>query len=127
MLGVTAIPALIMLFCVCFLPKSPRWLLLKGKTEQAMRILKKIAGEKEAKLEAIEIQDSLKVKQSGFAMLGVKKFWPVLILGILLQLFQQFSGINAIMYYAPTIFKMAGYASSSSQMWATVLVGLVNV
>lgn len=68
------------------------------------------------------------MKQSGWALfINNKNFRRAVYLGVLLQVMQQFTGMNVIMYYAPKIFDLAGFASTSQQMWGTVIVGLVNV
>ncbi len=77
--------------------------------------------------EVREIEDSLKVKQGGFELLTKNSnFRRVVGLGIGLQIIQQLTGINVIMYYAPEIFKMAGFADTNQQMWGTVIVGVTN-
>lgn len=128
MLGLPFIPAFIMFVAVLFLPKSPRWLMLKGRNDQAMTVLRNIHDERDADDEAKEILESLRTQGGTIReVIGNKYFRKVVFLGIVLQLIQQFSGMNTIMYYAPTIFKMAGFATHAGQMWGTVIVGLTNV
>lgn len=128
MLGLPFIPAFIMFIAVLFLPKSPRWLMLKGQNARAMEVLRNIHDEHDADEEAKEILISLRTQNSTIReVLNNKYFRRVVILGVVLQLIQQFSGMNTIMYYAPTIFKMAGFVTHAGQMWGTVIVGLTNV
>jgi len=129
MLGALVVPATIMFIAIVFLPKSPRWLILKGFKDSALDVLKKVRNsESEITEEVAEIEGSLKTKQSGFQLLRTSSnFRRVLLLGIGLQVIQQLTGINVVMYYAPKIFQIAGFATHAEQMWGTVLVGCVNV
>jgi SP family galactose:H+ symporter-like MFS transporter len=79
-------------------------------------------------MEIEEIEASMEVKQNGFHLFKTNNnFRKVILLGIGLQVIQQLTGINVIMYYAPKIFEIAGFASHAEQMWGTVLVGCINV
>lgn len=129
MLGVITIPALILFIGVMMLPESPRWLALKNNNVEAHRILQLLRGNDEAaKQELHAIRESLKVKQGGWALFkGNANCRRAVYLGIALQVMQQFTGMNVVMYYAPKIFKIAGFATTSEQMWGTVVIGLVNV
>lgn len=129
MLGVIVIPAAVLLAGVFFLPNSPRWLAAKGNFRDARRVLERLRDTSEqARRELDEIRESLKVKQSGWALFQSNgNFRRVVFLGILLQVMQQFTGMNVIMYYAPKIFEIAGFTNTTEQMWGTVSVGLVNV
>ena len=129
MLGVIAIPAAIMFVGVLFLPESPRWLFLKGFKDRAVAVFKRMHLDKaEIAAEVKEIEDNLKIKQNGFEMFKTNpNFRRVIGLGIGLQLIQQLTGINVVMYFAPTIFKIAGFANTNAEMWGTVIVGVTNV
>jgi len=129
MLGIIAVPAALMFLGVSFLPRSPRWLLMKGMDDKALEVLSKLrSSQKLAELEHKEIRLSLKKKkQGGIGLLKEPSFRKVLFLGIILQAAQQFTGINVVMYYAPEIFKTAGFTSGIDQMWGTVIVGITNV
>jgi SP family galactose:H+ symporter-like MFS transporter len=129
MLGVIAIPAAIMFIGVFMLPESPRWLFLKGFQEKAKDVFRTLKlDEAEIAAEVQEIEDSLKVKQDGFSLLrNNSNFRRAIGLGIGLQIIQQLTGINVIMYYAPRIFGMAGFEDTNEQMWGTVIVGVTNV
>ncbi|WP_380180310.1 sugar porter family MFS transporter [Kalamiella sp. sgz302252] len=129
MLGVITIPAALLLVGVCFLPNSPRWLAAKGNFRDAQRVLDRLRDTSEqAKRELDEIRESLKIKQSGWNLFKTNSnFRRAVWLGILLQVMQQFTGMNVIMYYAPKIFEIAGFTNTTEQMWGTVIVGLINV
>ena len=129
MLGVITIPAALLLIGVCFLPNSPRWLAAKGDFRTAQRVLDRLRDTSEqAKRELDEIRESLKIKQSGWSLFkDNSNFRRAVYLGVLLQVMQQFTGMNVIMYYAPKIFEIAGFTNTTEQMWGTVIVGLVNV
>ncbi len=129
MLGVITIPAVLLLVGVVFLPNSPRWLAAKGDFRSAERVLARLRDTSEqAKRELDEIRESLKIKQSGWQLFQSNgNFRRAVFLGVLLQVMQQFTGMNVIMYYAPKIFEIAGFANTTQQMWGTVIVGLVNV
>lgn len=128
MFGVTFFPAFAMLLAVLILPKSPRWLMLRGQTEEARQVLGRVAASQaEVDTEIREIEAALKKTHSLRDVLTSKGFAKVLLLGVVMQIIQQFSGINTVIYYAPTIFKFAGFVSPLSQMWATVIVGTVNM
>ncbi|MCX6970956.1 MAG: sugar porter family MFS transporter [Verrucomicrobia bacterium] len=129
MLGIIAIPAAVMFTGVLFLPESPRWLFLKGFKEHAVNVFKRMhLDDVEIAAEVQEIEDSMKVKQNGFQMfLKNSNFRRAIGLGIGLQIIQQLTGINVVMYYAPKIFALAGFENVSEQMWGTVIVGITNV
>jgi len=129
MLGIVSIPAILMFLGVLFLPESPRWLFLKGKKALAVSVFERmhLPGDEISK-EVVEIEESLRVKQNGFQMfLENPNFRRAIGLGIGLQIIQQLTGINVVMYYAPRIFKIAGFASTEQQLWGTVIVGVTNV
>ncbi|PIJ44964.1 MULTISPECIES: sugar porter family MFS transporter [Erwiniaceae] len=129
MLGVIAFPALVLFIGVIFLPNSPRWLAATGRYHDAQKVLERLRStDEQAKKELDEIRESLKVKQSGWALFRTNSnFRRSVGLGVLLQVMQQFTGMNVVMYYAPKIFAIAGFASTSQQMWGTVVVGLTNM
>lgn len=126
MLGVLALPAILLFVMVIFLPNSPRWLAAKGKHVEAEEVLRMLRDTSEkARDELNEIRQSLKMKQGGFSLFkSNRNVRRAVFLGMLLQAMQQFTGMNIIMYYAPQIFKMAGFQSTREQMIATVVVGL---
>ncbi|WP_325050417.1 sugar porter family MFS transporter [Dyella solisilvae] len=128
MLGIIAIPGTLFLLGVLLLPDSPRWLFMRGRREEAMRILHRLRGDVNvAEREAAEIEEQLKTPQRGWHLfLENRNFRRSVGLGVLLQLMQQFTGMNVVMYYAPRIFQEMGY-DTHGQMWFTALVGLTNV
>lgn len=127
MLGVGVIPAFILLIGMICLPESPRWLLSKGFEDKARKVLHKIHGRLEVEKEYKEIEASLRQQQGGWKMLFQRWLTPAIIIGFGLAFFQQVAGINTIIYYAPTIFQMAGFQNATSAILATTGVGILNV
>ena len=126
MFGSGVFPSVIFLALLFFVPESPRWLAQKQRWNDAEFILAKVNGARKAKTELDEIKAALNTEKNSFSDIvkpGVRK---ALMIGIILCIFSQVTGINAIMYYAPEIFKATGDASSSALM-QTVLVGVINV
>jgi len=129
MLGVVAIPAALFLLGVLTLPRSPRWLMMKGRNDEARKVLNSLRTETAVvEREMSDIARQLEVKEQGFALLRTSRdFRRSLALGVMLQVVQQLTGINVVMYYAPRIFGLAGYSGHQAQLWGTVIVGAVNV
>lgn len=128
MMGIGVIPSALFLIALIPAGESPRWLAQHGKKGEALKVLKKVeSNELVAKQQFEEIQKAeTAVDDTKFSDLFNKTWLPVLIIGVLLALFQQFSGSNAIMYYAPEIFKGAGFGQNGAFM-ATVSIGAINM
>lgn len=128
MLGIIAAPGVLFLIGLFFLPDSPRWLLMRGRREDAQIVLARLRGDEAVvKKEIADIDEQLKTKQHGWSMFTKNpNFRRSVGLGVLLQAVQQFTGMNVVMYYAPRIFKDMGY-DTQAQMWFTAAVGLTNV
>jgi SP family xylose:H+ symportor-like MFS transporter len=122
MLASEAIPAVIFLLLLALVPDTPRWLVLRGRNNEALEQLKRVTDEADARSILSDIQGTL-VEHSG-RLLSFGS--TVLVVGILLSIFQQFVGINAVLYYAPLMFQNMG-ASTDSALLQTVVVGAANV
>lgn len=129
MLGVEAIPAIIYFALLFLVPRSPRWLMQKGFNDEAMQVLKKVNGG-QAQTVYNEIDHSLKEEinkdKARWSDVFSSKMKVVLIIGFGIAFFQQITGINAIFYYAPMIFEMAGGGKDAAFMQAAIL-GVTNV
>ena len=123
MLGVQVFPATIFFALAWLIPFSPRWLIMKGRLLEATKVLQKI-GSADASSDLREIQQSLK-NNSGKnnEKFFQKRYRTPIILAVLVAVFNQFSGINAIMYYAPRIFEIVGYAQDSALL-QSVSIGI---
>ncbi|MCP1269376.1 sugar porter family MFS transporter [Acetobacter cerevisiae] len=128
MFGVIAIPGVLFVIGVLFLPYSPRWLMMKGRRQEALAVLTDLRPTAhEARAEIRAIDEQLKQRQGGIGLLWQNaNFRRSILLGMLLQAMQQFAGINVVMYYAPKIFALAGFVGTA-QMWCTAIIGFVNV
>ena len=129
MLGVEAIPALIYFLALFTVPKSPRWLIQKlNNVVLANKILTKIGGEKYAQATIEEIQRGVDKKEPKGKLADIlnSKYATIMIIALGIAFFQQITGINAIFYYAPTIFEQAGGSTDSSFLQA-IVVGLTNL
>lgn len=126
MFMVGVIPAVLLVLGLIFLPDSPRWLCLKGQFDKAKQVLNRIRHSTAIEVEFQEIKNSVAQKADWRDLL---KKWlrPALWIGIGLGFFQQFTGINTVIYYAPTIFKLSGFSSDTIAIMATMGVGAVNV
>ncbi len=127
MFGVAAIPALIMLIGLLFVPESPRWYMRQGLRDVARTVLSRIRSGSDVNVELNDIESSLGKQEGSWRELLSPALRPALIIGIGLAAFQQFTGINTVIYYAPTIFQLAGMQSKSVAILATAGVGVVNV
>lgn len=115
MFYLTAIPAGLQLISLFFFPESPQWLMGHGKVTEAAKVIDRIGG---------ELSKPDKISQGN---LFSSRYLFLIAIGLVLSAFQQFSGINAVVYFAPKIFSEAGFSSSKDTLYATLLVGIVNV
>jgi sugar porter (SP) family MFS transporter len=128
MFGLSALPAALQLVGMFFLPESPRWLIKTRQVSLATKILQKVRlRQRFVDEEIAEIQESLRLEKTGWKELLSPTVLPALVAGVGLTIVQQATGINSVLYYAPTIFQMAGYQNVSSAILATVGVGTINV
>ncbi|HVU53909.1 MAG TPA: sugar porter family MFS transporter [Puia sp.] len=128
MIGVQVIPSGILFLLLFFIPESPRWLVEKKRRFLALHILTRINGKElaEADLATIEGTASAENATGKFRELFRGRMFRLLLIGVALAVFQQITGINVIMYYAPSIFESAGFAPDSA-LFQTALMGLVNL
>ena len=127
MLGIMIIPSGLFMIFLFFVPESPRWLVIMDRKDKALKILAKINGIDKAKTELEEIVYSVQhIVLGRFSELFKGKMFRIMIIGILLAVFQQVTGINVIMYYAPAIFKSTGMGNESA-LFNTMIMGLVNL
>lgn len=128
MFATAAIPGILLFLGMLISPETPRWLASKGRWEDANRVLHRMKGVN-AQRELVEIRNALLAErhQGTIKDLFAPGIRIALIVGVGLAVFQQLVGINTVIYYAPTIFEQAGFATASVAILATSAVGVVNV
>ena len=127
MLSTVAVPSFLMLIFVLFLPRSPRWLILNQREGEARTALARTLSYDEVDISIREIKESLRTSGSLKKVLTNKAFLSVIFLGLVMQFFQQWTGNNAVNYYVPTIFRLAGFVTLRAQMICAILLGCVHV
>jgi sugar porter (SP) family MFS transporter len=127
MFAMALIPAAAFGFGLMFIPDSPRWLVSRGRAAQARVALTRIRPREEVEDELRRIQHSVGQQQANWSELLSPMLRSAMIVGVGLAIAQQITGINTVIYYAPTIFRLAGLSSASVAILASVGVGVVNV
>ena len=126
MLGVGVIPAFAMGLGLLLMPRSPRWLMRQGLKAEAKAALRRVRFEHQVEKEIKAIEKVIRVKKDRWADVMKPIYLPVIIIGIGLAIIQQVTGINVILYYAPIIFKVVKFKSTTGQMLATLGIGITN-
>lgn len=125
MLGSEILPAILFFTAMFFVPESPRWLVKEGRIDEAMDVLSNINGVETAKNILKDIQEALLEEKGTLKELLTGRFKKAVLVGVGLAVFSQFQGINAIMYYAPEIFKEVGIPTHLAFL-QTVIIGVIN-
>jgi SP family arabinose:H+ symporter-like MFS transporter len=130
MLGVELIPALFYFIFLFFIPKSPRWLYLKGKYEEAKKVLVQIHGKAKGELEITSIEENINAEKNK-AVLKIKDLLKpslrfILVVGLVVGVLQQITGINAVYFYATSIFKQTGIGTDAA-FSSGVLLSTISV
>lgn len=124
MLGSETLPALLFLFIIFFIPESPKWLIIKGKPNEATAVLSRILGsEDEINAEVEATRSSSGEDKGSWSDLLKPGILVAVLAGCAIAILGQFMGVNAVLYYGPKIFSEAGF---DNPMFSTVLVGIVN-
>lgn len=130
MLGVEAIPAILYFLGLFFVPRSPRWLVMKGQFDEALEVMSKATGPEVANEEMSEIKKAIAAdtskQEAPLSELFKKSMTLVLTIGIVIGVLQQITGINSVFFYAPMIFEQSGIGTDASFSQA-IYVGLINL
>lgn len=126
MLGLGALPALVFLLALFAVPESPRWLLTKGKKQQAIKVLSKIEGTRAAPTDLQGFVSQQKSDEESFKTLFRPVYRRALWIGLLLPFLSQVCGINAVIYYGPRILEQAGFTLNNA-LGGQVTIGIINV
>lgn len=133
MLGLEALPAILYFFGLFLVPRSPRWLIMKGEFDEALAVMTRATGSEAAQKGLQEVKSSFNketAKEQNFLEGLADLFKPslrlVLVIGIVVAILQQITGINSVFFYAPMIFEQSGIGTDASFVQA-ILVGLVNL
>ena len=131
MFGVLIIPSILLFVCVLMVPESPRWLAARQRFDRALDVLGRLRSTvTEVDYEMREIEEAIAAEDQsrGWRMFRANSnFRRSVMLGVGLQIVQQFTGINVVMYFAPQIFQMAGFEGTVAHLWATLVTGLMLV
>ena len=130
MLGVEALPAVVYFFGLLTVPRSPRWLIMKGQQEEAKSVLRKFSSEEQAEKDLKAVVASLETDKNKKKASIMELFKPamrlVITIGLVVAVLQQITGINSVFFYAPMIFEQSGIGTDASFIQA-ILVGVTNL
>jgi MFS transporter, SP family, arabinose:H+ symporter len=126
MFATGALPAVIFFLLLLRVPESPRWLVKKDRDTEALAILIRVGSVEAAAVEIRNIKETVSLEKGSLSELFQPGFRHALVIAVLLAIFQQITGINSVLYYAPRIFERAGFERVSAIGQSTI-VGLVNI
>ncbi|WP_103670509.1 sugar porter family MFS transporter [Pseudanabaena sp. BC1403] len=125
-LAFSVVPASILIVGILGMPESPRWLINHNHMNRARKVLIQISGATNVDQEISEIQTVLQQRSGNWSELLQPSIRPALFIGVSLAMLQQFTGINTIVYFTPTILQLSGFKSSSIAILATIGIGMIN-
>ncbi len=129
MFYVGVIPAVVLLIGIFFLPETPRWLMQKGREEESRAVLERIESADLVEQELNQMKAEIEKSKDAAGWRELFKPWlrTPLLIAVGIMFFQQFVGINTVIYYSPKIFLMAGFEGNIAAIWASVAVGVANL
>lgn len=127
MFGSETVPALALLALLFTVPESPRWLIKRGRAAEARRVLTRVSGAAWAAAETASIQEALRHERESVWQLLQPGMRVALVIGVVLAVLQQITGINVFLYFAPTIFSRIAGANMDVALLQTIVVGAVNM
>lgn len=129
MFYVGIVPALILLVGMLFLPETPRWLMQRGREQESRAVLERIESPElvEEQMSRMRLEIDRNRETPGWSAMFTRWMRTPLIIAVGIMFFQQFVGINTVIYYSPKIFLMAGFDGNIAAIWASVAVGAINL